>query len=170
MRITINVVLGCLALLFGFVGCASGPQVSPEVTSAVTSRGVDSGTAQKIRNARVLDVQDIQNLVVKDVPTSTIVAYLESTRKVYNLSYGDLATLKSRGATPALLNYLTETSGFYGHTTPAQAARVSKEQKAEYYNTPGYQNEAPFAYNEPAVDDWYNSSYEESLYSPFSFN
>lgn len=32
------------------------------------------------------------------------------------------------------------------------------------------QEELPFAYNEPAVDDWYDSGYEESLYSPFSFN
>jgi hypothetical protein len=39
-----------------------------------------------------------------------------------------------------------------------------------YYNTGSYQDEQPFAYNEPVVSDFYDSSYEESLYSPFSFN
>ncbi len=37
-------------------------------------------------------------------------------------------------------------------------------------NSPHYQDEQPFAYKEPAVDGFYNSGYEESLYSPFSFN
>lgn len=37
-------------------------------------------------------------------------------------------------------------------------------------NSPLYQDEQPFAYNAPEVDYWYNSAYEESLYSPFSFN
>lgn len=37
-------------------------------------------------------------------------------------------------------------------------------------NSPLYQDEQPFAYNAPAVDYWYNSAYEESLYSPFAFD
>lgn len=152
------------------IGCASGPQVSPEVTSAASSRGVDPGTVLKMSNARALDVQDIQNLVSKGVPTNTIVGYLNSTRKVYDLSYAQLAGLKSAGATPQLLNYLTETQGFYGNNSPRQKARVAKIQKDQYYNSPYYQDEQPFAYNEPEVDDWYDSGYEESLYSPFSFN
>ena len=152
------------------VGCASGPQVDPAVTAAASSRGVNSGTVLKMSNARVLDYDDIRNLVSKGVPANTIVAYLNSTRKVYDFSYAELAGLKSAGATPQLLNYLTETQGFYGNNSPRQKARVAKMQKDQYYNSPYYQDKQPFAYNAPAVDDWYDSGYEESLYSPFSFN
>ncbi len=151
-------------------GCASGPQGDPAVTAAATSRGVNPGTVLKMSNARVLDYDDIQNLVGKGVPAGTIVAYLNSTRKVYDFSYAQLAGLKTAGATPQLLNYLTETQGFYGNNSPVQKAKVAKMQKDQYYNSPYYQDRQPFAYNQPAVDDWYDSGYEESLYSPFSFN
>lgn len=151
-------------------GCASGPQVDPAVTSAASSRGVDAGTVLKMTNARVLDYDDIENLVSKGVPASTVVGYLNSTRKVYDFSYAQLAGLKAAGATPQLLNYLTETQGFYGNNSPRQKSKVAKMQKDQYFNSPYYQDKQPFAYNEPAVDDWYDSGYEESLYSPFSFN
>ena len=152
------------------VGCASGPQGNPAVTAAASSRGVAPGTVQKMSAARALDYQDISNLVSKGVPTNTIVAYLNSTRKVYDLPYAQLAALKSAGASAQLLNYLTETQGFYGNNSPKQKARMAKMQKDQYYNTPQYQDKAPFAYNQPIIDDWYDSGYEESLYSPFSFN
>jgi hypothetical protein len=152
------------------IGCASGPQGNPAVTAAASSRGVNSGTVLKMSNARVLDYDDILNLVSKGVPSGTIVAYLNSTRKVYDFSFEQLAGLKSAGATPQLLNYLTETQGFYGNNSPRQKARLAKTQKDQYYNSPYYQDKAPFAYNPPAIDDWYDSGYEESLYSPFSFN
>jgi hypothetical protein len=155
---------------FLLIGCASGPQGNPAVTSAASSRGVDAGTVLKMSQARALDFQDISNLVSKGVPTNTIVGYLNSTRKVYDLSYAQLAGLKSAGASAQLLNYLTETQGFYGNNSPKQKARMAKMQKDQYYNTPSYQNKAPFAYNQPEIDDWYDSGYEESLYSPFSFN
>jgi hypothetical protein len=152
------------------VGCASGPQVDPQVTTALSSRGVPTATYDKVYNARPLGYDDIKTLVVKKVPTQTIVSYLQSTEKVYNFSYSQLAGLKSAGATPQLLNYLSETQGFYGYTPTAAAARTSKKQKDAYYRDSAYQDEQPFAYNEPIVDDWYDSAYEESLYSPFSMN
>ncbi|MEI6035380.1 MAG: hypothetical protein WCS65_14010 [Verrucomicrobiae bacterium] len=156
---------------FFLIGCASsGPKVDSAVTSAASSRGVAPATVQKMTNARVLDYQDISNLVVKGVPTNTIVGYLNSTRKAYDLSYAQLAGLKSAGASAQLLNYLTETQGFYGNNSPKQKSQAAKMQKGEYYNSRHYQDEAPFAYNHPFIDDWYDSGYEESLYSPFSFN
>lgn len=158
------------ALAILLVGCASGPQVDPAVTAAASSRGVNPGTVLKISNARVLDYDDIRNLASKGVPSNIIVAYLNSTRKVYDFSYQELAGLKAAGATPQLLNYLTETQGFYGNNSPRQKARITKMQKDQYYNSPYYQDRQPFAYNQPVIDDWYDSGYEESLYSPFSYN
>ena len=150
--------------------CASSPGVDPAVTAAATSRGVGASTCNKMTNARPLDYNDIQGLVNKGVPSATIVGYLNSTRKVYDFTYAQLAGLKSAGATPQLLNYLTETQGFYGNNSPQQKSRAAKMQRGEYYNSPNYQNAQPFAYNQPIIDDWYDSAYEESLYSPFSFN
>jgi hypothetical protein len=158
--------LGAVAL----AGCASGPTVDPQITAAVSAHGVNSATYNKIYNGDGLDYGDILNLVVKKVPTRVIVGYLQSTEKVYNLTYSQLANLKSAGATPQLLNFLSETQGFYGYHTTASAQRQKQHQKDEYYRDSAYQNEQPFAYDEPAVDGWYDSGYEESLYSPFSMN
>lgn len=162
--------LAAVSILATLAGCASGPTVDPQLTAAVAARGVNSSTYTKIYNGRALGYQDIANLVEKDVPTQIIVNYLQSTEKVYNLSYSQLKSLRSMGASPQLLNYLSETEGFYGYNTAASKARTQKVQKDEYYNDPLYQDEQPFAYNEPVIDDWYDSAYEESLYSPFSMD
>jgi len=151
-------------------GCASGPAVDPQITAALSARGVPDATYRKIAQGQALDYADIVSLVEKDVPTHIVVSYLQSTEKVYNFSCSQLKALKSDGAAPQLLNYLSETEGFYGHSTPASTARTQKHQNAEYYNSPLYQDEQPFAYNAPEVDDWYDSGYEESLYSPFSMD
>jgi len=158
----VSVMLGACA--------SSGPSVNPAITSAVSSHGVNSGTYLKMSHGQVLDYDDILNLVQKDVPSNIIVGYLASTRKVYDFNISQLQGLKSAGASPQVLNFLSESQGFYGKTTPAQATRTKNEQADRYYRTPYYQDEQPFAYNAPIVDDWYDSGYEESLYSPFSFN
>jgi hypothetical protein len=151
-------------------GCASGPDVDPQITAALAARNVNSATYTKVVNARPLAYQDILNLVQKKVPTQIIIGYLQSTEKVYNFTYSQLKGLRSAGASPQLLNYLSETQGFYGYNPPAASMRTKKVQKDAYYNDAAYQAEQPFGYNEPVIDDWYDSSYEESLYSPFSMD
>lgn len=150
--------------------CASTPQVDPAISAALSSRNVNQATYTKVVNGRVLEYGDILNMVQQGVPSQVIVSYLQSTRKVYNFTYGQLQTLKAAGASPQLLNYLTETQGFYGVNTPKQKSQLKGEAKRAYYNTPLYQDQQPFGYNEPEIDNWYDSGYEESLYSPFSFN
>jgi hypothetical protein len=151
-----------------FSACASTPQVNPAVAAALSSRGVEQGTSTKVTQGSVLDYNDILNLVEKDVPAHIIIGYLQSTRKAYNFSYSQLQGLKAAGATPQLLNYLTETQGFYGAKTPQQTARLTGEQRRAYFNSPGYQSQGPFS--TPLIDEWADPGYEESLYSPFSFN
>jgi hypothetical protein len=148
--------------------CASAPQVNPAVAAALSSRGVDQGTYAKVTQGSVLDYNDILNLLEKKVPANIIIGYLQSTRKAYNFSYSQLEGLKAAGATPQLLNYLTETQGFYGVTSPKQTARLTGEQKRAYFDTPGYQAQGPFS--TPLVDELADPAFEESLYSPFSFN
>ena len=155
-------------LAFWLSACASTPQVDPAVAAALSSRGVEQGTYLRITRGSVLDYGDILNLLEKKVPTHIIVSYLQSTQKAYDFSYSQLQGFRAAGATPQLLNYLTETQGFYGVNTPKQTARLTGEQKRAYYNSPGYQSQGPF--NTPLVDEWADPGYEESLYSPFSFN
>jgi len=148
--------------------CASTPQVDPAVVNALSSRGVEQSISSKVTEGSSLNYDDILNLVRKDVPTHIIISYLQSTEKVYNFDNAQLHGLKNAGASPQLLNYLEETQGFYGVNTPRQAARLTGEQRRAYYNTPGYQAQQPFG--TPMVDEWADPGYEESLYSPFSFN
>lgn len=140
------------------------------VLSAATSRGVAQTTESKMSNARALDFQDLENLVSKGVPSQTIIAYLASIRQSFRLLPEQLAALQANGADQQLLAYLRKTPGFYNSSSAPRTAGHSQEPAGQYTNSRGYQDEQPFAYNEPAIDGFYDSAYEESLYSPFSFN
>jgi hypothetical protein len=167
---TLRFPLAASALLVSVlcVGCASGPNVDPQITAAVAAAHVNPETANKINAARPLNFQDILNLASGHVPTHIIVGYLRSTQQVYNFSYAQLSQLKAAGAKPHLLNYLTETQGFYGNNQPSkQGGKIPGDVK---YNTKLNQDQQPFYYNAPLIDDWYDSAYTESCYSPFSFD
>lgn len=167
---TLRFPLAASALLVSVlcVGCASGPNVDPQITAAVAAAHVNPETANKINAARPLNFQDILNLASGHVPTHIIVGYLRSTQQVYNFSYAQLSQLKAAGAKPHLLNYLTETQGFYGNNQPPkQGGKIPGDVK---YNTKLNQDQQPFYYNAPLIDDWYDSAYTESCYSPFSFD
>ena len=149
--------------------CSSTSQVNPAVLSAATSRGVAASTTSKMSAGEKLDFSDIRNLVASNVPDDKIIAYLNSTRQVCNFSANEMSALKSAGANAQLLAFLSNTSGFYGRS-PAPHNGSAVRSPGQYTNSRLYQDEQPFAYNEPAIDGFYNSGYEESLYSPFSFN
>lgn len=149
-------------------GCSSGPKVDPQITAAVAASHVNQNTYNKIFNAQTLDYNDITALVRGRVPTHVIVGYLRSTQRVYDFDYAQLASLKAAGAKPHLLNYLRETQGFYGNNAPVKSG--SKVPKYIRDNSKLNQDKQPFFYNAPLVDDWYDSAYTESCYSPFSFN
>jgi hypothetical protein len=154
--------------LFSLSSCATGPMVDPQVTSALALHHVPSITSDKVNHAQRLDYTDIMNLVQSKVPTYIIVGYLRSTEVVYHFTYSQLHYLRSMGASRELVNYLSETQGFYGNNTPVSSGfKVPKYIRA---NSMLHQDEQPFFYNEPIVDDWYDSVYEESCYSPFYFN
>ena len=167
---TLRFSLAASALLVSVlcVGCASGPNVDPQITAAVAAAHVNPETANKINAARPLNYQDILNLASGHVPSHIIVGYLRSTQQIYNFSYAQLSQLKAAGAKPHLLNYLTETQGFYGNNQPPkQGGKIPGDVK---YNTKLNQDQQPFYYNAPLIDDWYDSAYTESCYSPFSFD
>jgi len=154
------------ALFLG--GCSTGPKVDPQITSAVTAAHVNSITADKMNNAVSLDYGDIMNLVKAGIRSHLIVGYLRSTQRIYDFTPAQLSALKSAGAKTHLLTYLTETQGFYGNNTqPRNGSKVPGYVK---YNTKLNQDQQPFYYNAPLIDDWYDSAYTEACYSPFSFD
>jgi hypothetical protein len=158
------------AALF-LTGCATtGQKVNPQVTNALAAHGVKGVVAAKVANAEPLDYGDIETLVRAGVPSGIVESYLQSTQRTYNFSNDQLKTLQAAGAGSQLLNYLEDGGNFYGNSPKRGAGSGPAEQNARRVNSPLYQDEQPFAYNAPAVDYWYNSAYEESLYSPFSFN
>ena len=161
---------GLLLAAFFTFACATSSQVNPQITGALSQSGVTGPTYSKVNSGETLDLGDIVDLVQKGVPPHIIISYLQSTSAVYNFNDAQFAELKQAGAPTQLLAYLGESDGFYGQTSPAQQARVKKLPPGQHKNSPLYQDEQPFAYNQPEVDGWYDSGYEESTYSPFSFN
>ncbi|MEO8205021.1 MAG: hypothetical protein ABI615_02495 [Chthoniobacterales bacterium] len=165
----------CLVIFLGtvaiFSGCSSGPAVDPQITASMTAHNVAPAVSNKVQNARPLDYSDILDLVQQKVPDQMIIDYLRSTQRIYNLSFARLQQLKQAGASKQVLNYLTETQGFYGVAgKPHSHSAIKGVQKDALYRDAAYQDEQPFAYNQPWVDGFYDSGYEESLSSPFSFN
>jgi hypothetical protein len=158
--------LMALALLF-FSACSTTPQADPAVAAALSARRVDQSTQTKVRQGWALDYDDILNLVEKKVPTHIIISYLQSTQRSYNLTNSQLDDLKAEGATTQLLNYLAETDGFYGVSSPRRT-RLTGEERRAYLGPQGYQSQQPFS--TPLIDEWTDPGYEESLYSPFSFD
>ena len=163
--ITRSLLAACAAI--AMVGCAS--QIDQQTNDLLTRQGVGPATIVKMQNGDALNYDDILNLVRRDVPSQKIIGYLQSTGRVYNFGPVQLKALAQAGAPSQLINYLQETQGFYGRT-PAVKRNPSGQPAGAYTNSPLYQDEQPFAYNQPMIDDWYDSGYEESLYSPFSYN
>jgi len=164
--------VACVATVFTLLitGCASGPAVDSQITDSLTSHGVTGATYQKVYGGQALGYNDIVALVRAGVPSHIIVSYLQSTEKVYNFTASQMDGLTAAGASSEVVHYLSETDGLYAYNPPAAAARTQKQQSDQYYNSPLYQDEQPFGYNEPVVDGFYDSAYEESTYSPFSMN
>lgn len=168
MKLLRSLISAAIPAVLLLSGCASGPQVDPQITSAVSARGVDQGTVWKIDHAQPLNYGDIMNLVKAKVPSHISVGYLRSTQRPYNFSAAQLAALKSAGAKTHLLSYLSETEGFYG---PAPRTTANgKVPKWIRNNSKLEQDQQPYFYNAPLIDDWYDSAYTEACYSPFSFD
>jgi hypothetical protein len=152
-----------LAVL-ALAGCATidPVQVDPKILNEFSSKGVSPATVMKVRNGLPLTVNEVAESAQKGVPGPGLVAYMQSTRKAYNLSNADIARLQSAGTPAPVINYMRRSYGYY--TTGPKAV----PQNHPYFNDERYNLEAPFAYAPPIADTFFNSGYEEDLYSPFS--
>ena len=152
-----------LAVL-GLGACATmqQSQVDPKILNEFSSRGVSEETILKVRSGLPLSVAQIAECAQKGVPGPGLVSYMESTRKAYNLSNADLNTLRSAGTPAPVINYMQRSYELYTKGPNAVA------QNHPYFTDDRNEIEAPFAYAPPQVDTFFNSGYEESLYSPFS--
>ncbi len=150
-------------------GCATvqQSQVDPKILNEFTSRGVSDETIFKVRDGMPLSVGQVAECAKKGVPGPGLVSYMESTRKAYNLSNADIAALRKAGTPAPVINYMQRSYGYY--TKGPKAADQSHPYFAtENYNRYGGAVKAPFAYAPPQADTFFNSAYEDDLYSPFS--
>lgn len=154
-----------LLALLALAGCATidPVQVDPKILNAFSSRGVSEATLLKVRNGLPLTVGQVAEASQKGVPGPGLVSYLQSTRKAYNLSNSDIATLRAAGTPAPVIDYMRRS---YGYFTKGPKA---VNQNHPYFNDERYQLEAPFAYEPPIADTFFNSAYEDDLYSPFSY-
>ncbi len=154
-----------LPILLAVAGCATTqttPQVDSRILDSFTSHGVSEATILKVRTGRPLSVTQVAEAAQKGVPGPGLVSYMESTRKAYNLSNADIATLRKAGTPAPVINYMQRSYGYF-----------TKGPKAVNQNHPYFTDdrnvlEAPFAYAPPQADTFFNSAYEDNLYSPFS--
>lgn len=153
-----------LALL-ALAGCATvdPTQVDPKIMNSFASRGVSQETLFKVRNGLPLSVGQVAESAKKGVPGPGLVSYMESTRKAYNLSNADLATLRAAGTPAPVINYMRRS--YREYTSGPNAV----DQKHPYFTDDRYNLEAPFAYAPPQADTFFNSAYEDNLYTPFSY-
>ncbi len=159
----LRLLLSATAALVLTACATTQPAVSRSLVAQFSNRGVDADVVQKVAGGRALGVDDIAACTQRGVPDGVLIPYLQSTRKIYALSPGERQVLQAAGASADLLAYLGRTAADYG-------GRGAPPQSHPYYSDPGYAGKAPFAYDPPIISEMYNSSYEEALYSPFSFN
>lgn len=152
-----------LAAALVLSGCATTSQVDPKILAEFSKTGVPETTALKVRDGMPLSVADVAASAKAGVPGPGLVSYMQSTRKAYNLSNSDIATLRAAGTPAPVINYMQRSYGYF--TSGPKAVN----QKHPYFNEERYQLEAPFAYEPPMADTFFNSAYEDNLYSPFSY-
>jgi hypothetical protein len=157
-----------LALL-ALAGCATTSQVDPKILGEFSNRGVSPETVFKVREGLPLSVSEVAQCAEKGVPGPGLVSYLQSTRKAYNLSNADIAELRAAGTPAPVIGYMRRSYDFYGKG-PNAVDQSHPYFSGENYNRYGGNVNAPFAYVPPAIDTFFDSSYEDNLYSPFSFN
>ena len=153
-----------LLTLLALAGCATidPAQVDPKILGEFSNRGVSPATLMKVRNGLPLTVGQVAEASRQGVPGPGLVSYMQSTRKAYNLSNADLAELRAAGTPAPVISYMQRSYGFF-----TQGPKATN-QKHPYFNDERYNLEAPFAYEPPMADTFFNSAYEDNLYSPFS--
>jgi hypothetical protein len=137
-------------------------QVDPKILGEFSDRGVSPATLLKVRNGLPLTVGQVAEASRQGVPGPGLISYLQSTRKAYELSSADLAKLRAAGTPAPVINYMQRSYGFF-----TQGPKATN-QKHPYFSDERYNLEAPFAYEPPMADTFFNSAYEDNLYSPFS--
>ena len=158
----------CLALL-ALAGCATTSQVDPKILAEFSKPGIPQETSLKVREGLPLNVADVAASARAGVPGPGLVSYMQSTRKAYNLSNADLAQLRAAGTPAPVITYMRRSYDFYGKG-PNAVDQGHPYFSAENYNRYGGNVNAPFAYAPPQADTFFNSAYEDNLYSPFSFD
>jgi hypothetical protein len=158
-----------LVAALGLGACATTQQsqVDPKIMNEFAKRGVPEATAFKVRDGMPLSVGDVAACAKAGVPGPGLVSYLQSTRKAYNLSNADISTLRSAGTPAPVIAYMQRSYEFYGKG-PKAVDQSHPYFATDNYNRYGGAIKAPFAYAPPEIDTFFDSGYEESLYSPFS--
>jgi len=158
-----------LLALLALSGCATTSSVDPKIVDEFARRGVSGETQLRVREGLPLTVAQVAESARAGVPGPGLVSYMQSTRKAYNLSNADIANLRAAGAPAEVITYMQRSYHFYTKG-PNAVPQDHPYFSGENYNRYGGAIKAPFAYAPPQIDTFFDSGYEESLYSPFSFD
>lgn len=158
-----------LLAFLALAACATlQPQqpIDPKILAEFSKPGIPPVVADKVRDGAPLAVEDVAACAKAGVPGPGLVSYMQGTRKAYNLTRADLAKLRAAGTPEPVINYMRRSQGYYAKGPKAV------NQNHPYFATENYHRHgdirAPFAYAPPQIATFFNTGYEESLYSPFS--
>lgn len=154
----------CLGLaLCALNGCVTPRESNrPQVLDKLLALGVDQKTYAKIANHRVLDDNDIYELVEKRVPGPVIISYLRSTHAPYRLTNRQLERLANAGASAPLVNYLGMSTGYFEATERNQTGQTGKWKNHPYYADPFFLGPPPFEYEWPG--EWDDPGWIEAVF------
>jgi len=132
-----------LALLL-FAGCAS---IDRTERRTLVANNVSPVVYDKMMHGEVLSLSDIIELSQRQIPSSMIIRYLDSTRAIYRLDKSALARLNQAKVNQEVINFLLDTPSLFGprpYAGPYYAPRP-------YYPYGAYYPYYPYYYGPSAV-------------------
>lgn len=95
-----------LVSLMLFVGCAS---IDRSERTMLLQHHVSPSVYDKMMHGEVLTLSDIVELSQRQVPSSLMIRYLDSTRAIYTLDKSAMARLKGAKVCQEVIDYLVDT-------------------------------------------------------------
>ena len=101
------------AVMGGLLGAVAGGLVGGQMdrNQADRLRREAPATYERVAEGRSLTVSDVQALVKAGVSDDVIIAQIQNTRTVYQLSANDIIALRNGGASDRVVNYMVGTAG-----------------------------------------------------------
>jgi hypothetical protein len=102
----------CIILILSASGCVS-IQKRKVFAESFQSYGVSAVVQEKVGRGKDLTIEDIKNLVKRNVPDESIIEYLKYSQKTYTLQVREIEQMQQNGFSEELINFIISTPTLY---------------------------------------------------------